>query len=94
MCLSGLVTRAACRVERARGSLSFLNDRGISPFNEGQEDGIELAAFFGQEIFVNPRRLSRRHFLQPQGGPFSSASLRAAVLTNPAKTGFLHICEA
>jgi hypothetical protein len=44
--------------------LSFLNDQGISPSNEGQQDGIKLAAFFGREIFVNPRRLPRRHFLQ------------------------------
>jgi hypothetical protein len=79
MCLSsmGAFTGAAFRMERARGSrLSFLNDKGISPSNEGQQDGIELPAFFGQKIFVNPRRLPRRHslqhpktdhFLQPRG---------------------------
>ena len=38
--------------------------KAFSPLNEGQQDGIELAPFFGQEIFVNPRRLPRRHFLQ------------------------------
>lgn len=54
---------AAWNVPADRGP-SFLNEQGISPSNEGQQDGIELAAFFGQKIFVNPRRLPRRHFLQ------------------------------
>ena len=54
---------AAWNVPADRGP-SFLNEQGISPSNEGQQDGIELAAFFGQKIFVTPRRLPRRHFLQ------------------------------
>src|SRR6267378_4916881 len=54
---------AAWNVPADRGP-SFLNEQGISPSNEGQQDGIERAAFFGQKIFVNPRRLPRRHFLQ------------------------------
>jgi hypothetical protein len=76
MCLTGAgaVARAACRGERAadRG-LSFLDGQGISPSNEGRQDGIEPAAFFGQEVFMNPRRLPRRHFLQhPKANHFFS----------------------
>jgi hypothetical protein len=66
MCLSGgrsLAPPAAWNVLAERG-LSFLDDQGIPPSNEGQQNGTELAAFFGQEIFVSPHRLPRRHFLQ------------------------------
>src|SRR5260370_39547593 len=54
---------AAWNVLVDRG-LGLLFGQGISPLHKGQQDGIELAAFLGQEIFVNPRRLPRRHFLQ------------------------------
>ena len=84
---------AAWNVPADRGP-SFLNEQGISPSNEGQQDGIELVAFFGQKVFVNPPTPAKAPSSAPQGGPFSSASRRAAVSTSPAKTGFLHIREA
>jgi hypothetical protein len=83
---------AAWNVPADRGP-SFLNEQGISPSNEGQQDGI--GGLFRSEDIREPAPTPAKALSSaPQDGPFSSTSRRAAVSTSPAKTGFLHICGA
>jgi len=66
-------------MERARGSRAELPQRPRHfPSNEGQQDGIKLAAFSSGDI-REPAPTSRRHFFSTQGDHF---------LQPPASSGF------
>jgi hypothetical protein len=90
------VTRAAGRMERARGSRAGLPLRPRHfPIARGPAGRDRAGGLFRSGDIREPAPTSAKALSSaPQGGPFSSASRRAAVSTNPAKTGFLHICEA
>src|SRR5258705_3923261 len=96
--LSGMsaVARAAGRMERARGSRAGLPLRPRHfPIARGPAGRDRAGGLFRSGDIREPAPTSAKALSSaPQGGPFSSASRRAAVSTNPAKTGFLHICEA
>ena len=98
MCLSGMgaVTGAAFRMERARGSRAELPQRPrYFPIERGPTGRDKAGCLFRSGDIREPALTSAKVLSSaPQGGPFSSASRRAAVSTNPVKTGFLHICEA
>jgi hypothetical protein len=98
ICLSGkgAFISALCGMERALGSRAELPQSARHfPIERGPAGRDKAAGLFRSEDIREPAPTPAKALSSaPQGGPFSSASRRAAVSTSPAKTGFLHICEA
>src|SRR5262249_37411110 len=89
----GAVTRAACRVERARGSRAELPQRPRHfPIDRGPAGRDRAGGLVRSEDTREPAPTPAKALSSaPHDEPFSPASRRAQHSPSFAKTGFLHI---